>query len=139
MRLYAYPDEEKVNSLMENLDKFIRNSKMDQLITSAIAYGQLAMIHPWAYANGRATGALIPFLFNQLGLTRERSFYLSGAFCKNKKEYFSKLVNLFQKDDWEDWIGYFLGKVYRQIIAGQKKVDHLMEYCRYVKAEQLKK
>ena len=138
MRLYAYPDEEKINSLMENLNNFINNNRMDPLITVAITYGQLAMIHPWRYANGRTTGALIPFLFNQLGLTRERSFYLSSAFCKNKKEYFSKLVNLFQKGKWDEWVQYFLEKVYNQVISGQKKIDHLMDYCRYVKAQQLK-
>jgi len=138
MRLYAYPDEEEINSLMENVNKFISNRKMDPLIIIAIAYGQLAMIHPWRYANGRTTGALIPFLFNQLGLTRERSFYLSGVFCKNKKEYFGKLVDLFQKGNWNDWVQYFLEKVYKQVISRQKKVDHLMDYFRRVKAQQLK-
>lgn len=139
MRLYAYPCDETKNSLMENLDKFIRNSRKDPLITTAIAYGQLAMIHPWAYANGRTTGALIPYLLNFLGLTKERSFFLSSAFSKEKQEYFNQLVKLFQNGEWDVWVEYFLQKFYDQVISGQKKVDYIMEYTRRIKAEGLKK
>jgi len=138
MRLYAYPDPETMNNLMENLDDYIRKSKNDPLITSAVVYGQLVMIHPWAYANGRTTGALIPFLFNSLGLTRERSFYLSSAFCREKEKYFSKIVQLFQDREWDKWVEYFLQKVYAQVISGQKKIDHLINYCRDLKATVLK-
>jgi Fic family protein len=131
MRLYIHTCDNIINDLMDNLDNFIRSSKLEPLITAAIAYGQLVMIHPWRYANGRITGALIPYMFNFLGITRERSFYLSGAFRKNKEEYYHQLVKLFKEKDWLEWIEYFINKVKEQAIAGQKKVEYILDF--YIK------
>lgn len=138
MIFYQFPDPDVIYSLMEDLDGFIKRSNMDPLLTTAIAYGQLALIHPWGYANARTTGALVPFLLEYFGLTREQSFYLSSAFCKEKADYFQKLVDLFNRGNWDEWVQYFLLKVYDQVISGQKKVDRIMSYCRILKAELLK-
>ncbi len=133
MRLFAYPSVEKINPLLENLDYFIRNSILNPFITTAIAYGQLTMIHPWEYANGRVTGSLIPYLLNYLGLTRSHSFYLSSSFCKNKEDYFSQLVYLFKENDWERWITFFLKHVEDQVSKGLNKIEHIDRYCEEIK------
>lgn len=137
IRLHAFPDQEEKEKLLESLDNFIRKNKMEPLLIIAIAYGQLAMIHPWDYGNGRATGALIPYIFNYYGLTRERSFYLSGAFSWEKEDYFERLINLFQEQNWYEWVQYFLEKIYKQVISGQKKVEHIIRFRNTVKEELL--
>jgi len=139
MRLYIHTCDNIINDLMDNLDNFIRSSKLEPLITAAIAYGQLVMIHPWRYANGRITGALIPYMFNFLGITKERSFYLSGAFRKNKEEYYHQLVKLFKENDWLGWIEYFINKVKEQAISGQKKVNHIFNFYVEIREDVLSK
>jgi Fic family protein len=135
VQLYTYTNDNKIKKLLDNLGYFIRKSKQNLLIIAAIAYGQLVMIHPWRYANGRITGAIIPYLFNFLGITRERSFYLSGAFRKDKKEYYHQLVMLFKENDWLGWIEYFLQRVKGQAIGGQKKVDYIIDYYNKIKED----
>lgn len=116
IRLYIHPKEDKIRFLFNDLNNFIRKSQLHPLITAAIAYGQLVMIHPWRYANGRVTGSLIPFLFNHLGITRERNFYLSSIFSQEKEHYYQQLVSLFKAKTWDEWIYYFLRKLQEQLI-----------------------
>jgi len=138
VRLYVHTNDDIIKELTDNLENYIRNSRQNSLIIAAIAYGQLAMIHPWRYANGRITGALIPYMFNFLGITRERSFYLSGAFRKNKEEYYHQLLKLFKENNWQEWINYFLRQVKKQAVSGQKKVEHIVGFCSKMEKDVLK-
>ncbi len=137
MRLFAYPDEQKTKDLSVDLYNFIKESKMNLLIKSAIVYGQLAMIHPWHYANGRITGSIVPLLFNFLGITRENGFYLSRVFSIDKKNYYGQLLHLFDNRDWLQWVKYFLDKVLEQAIRGQKQIEHLIRFYRDFKEKSL--
>ncbi len=122
------PSEDRINKLMDNLDNFIRKSKLYPLITLAIAYGQLAMIHPWRYLNGRITGTIIPLLCIDLGITQERTLYLSSAFAKDKEEYYYQLVRLFRYKNWSSWISYFLRKLEDELVElNQYKTDAIVE------------
>ncbi len=131
VRNHIQPSTDRINELMDNLDNFIRKSKLHPLVTAAVAYGQLVMIHPWRYCNGRITGALIPYIFNALDITRERTFYLSAAFSKDKKEYYHQLVKLFRENDWNGWISYFLQKAKERLERlNQGKTDSILEEYR---------
>lgn len=121
-------EDKRVNQLMSDLDSFIRSSNMHPLVIVAVAYGQLAMIHPWGYVNAFLNGTLVPYLFNFLGITRERSFYLSGAFRKDKKNYYDYLSNLLKKSDWKAWVECFLIKIKERAISNQNKIDHIMNF-----------
>ncbi len=123
-----YTDESKINNLMNNLEDFIIHNSSHPLITAAISYGQFAMIHPYQYANGRTTGAFFPFLLNYLGITKEQSCYISGAFRKDKAEYYRQLGNLMKEETWEKWIRYFLETVKKHSIIAQNKVEHILSF-----------
>jgi len=142
VRLHMQPREDRINELMDNLDRFIQKSNLHPLITAAVAYGQLVMIHPWRYCNGRVTGALIPYIFNSLDISRERTFYLSAVFAKDKGEYYYQLVELFRENDWNGWISYFLQKVKERLERlNQSKTTSILEsikVCqRYLKTQYL--
>ena len=134
-RLHQFLPKNKRKSLMNNLNDFIRESDFSPLITAAIAYGQLCMIHPWRYANGRTTGALIPYIFNTLGLTKERSFFLSSTFRKNKEKYYLELTKLLKEESWQYWIKYFLESVKKQAVSFQKEIDYIVEIYPKLKRE----
>ncbi len=135
VRNHMQPSQDRISELMDNLDNFIRKSKLHPLVTAAIAYGQLVMIHPWRYVNGRITGTIIPYVFNFLGITRERNFYISAVICKDKKKYYHQLVKLFKTNNWQAWINYFLDKVNEGLMdINQKKTAHILEtYKNYEK------
>ncbi|MFW6047655.1 MAG: Fic family protein [Candidatus Woesearchaeota archaeon] len=120
-KLYMFKDDDKIEKLMGDLAVFIRNSKHHPIITAAIAYAQLVMIHPWRYFNGRTTGALIPLLFNFLELTTERSFFISSPFAMKKEKYYKKVTQLFQENTWDEWIEFFLINIRNQAVNYQKK------------------
>ena len=88
------------------------------------------MIHPWRYANGRICGVFVPYLFYYLDLFPDKSFYISSAFCKNKKEYYKLLVDLFENQSWEKWIDFFLNGVSKQLKRYKKinkKIDETLQ------------
>ncbi len=136
VRNHMQPSEDRINELMDNLDIFIKKSNLHPLITAAVAYGQLVMIHPYRYCNGRITGTIIPLLCNDLGITQERTLYLSSAFAKDKDEYYYQLVRLFRYKNWSSWISYFLKKLEDELIElNQYKTDTIVENYKNMAAE----
>jgi len=128
MRLHTHPNEDRLDQLFDNLAQFIRESEFSPLVTAAIAYGQLVMIHPWRYANWRTTGVFVPYLFNFLGLTREREFYISKILSQKRDQFYELIYNVFENQKWEDWIKFFIQQVKIKAEKDQQKVDHILEF-----------
>ena len=47
--------------------------------------------------------------------------YLSEYFEIHREEYYQRLLNISENNDWESWITYFLNAVYEQSIENTKK------------------
>lgn len=109
--IYTPPcGEDIIRKKLKNLDEFLNDdsNKMDPLIKMAIAHYQFEAIHPFSDGNGR-TGRIVNILYLiKSGVIDLPLIFLSGCFIRTKKEYYSKLINITKKGEWEEWVKYVL-------------------------------
>ena len=91
---------------------------------------QFEAIHPFSDGNGR-TGRILLLLYLKLEkLLDTPAIYLSEYIIKNKADYYNKLREVTENNDWEGWILYMLEMVEYTANKGLqrlKDVTHLMQ------------
>jgi len=127
-RLYYQPEQKIINNLMQDLKDFSIRDNLSSIIKIGVIYGQLLMIHPFRYANFRSCSCMIPYVFNNFGLTDNNIIYLNGIFRKDRDEFYKVLTELFSNNNWELWIQYFLKKLDEQLVRLIKIIKHVIEY-----------
>lgn len=113
---YIPPKPEKVYSLMDNLISYMNNPDDDlqPLIRTAIIHAQIETIHPFDDGNGRVGRIMIPlYLFDQKQISLP-CFFISEALESDKFRYYRLLNATREKDQWEEWIKFFLETVSKQ-------------------------
>lgn len=130
--IYTPPTGEAViREKMANLETFINGEDaMDPLIKMALMHYQFEAIHPFSDGNGR-TGRILLLLYLKLEkLLDTPAIYLSEYIIKNKADYYTKLREVTENNDWEAWILYMLEMVEYTANKGLirlKEVTNLME------------
>ncbi len=111
--IYTPPEGEKqIRDILANWETYLHDeSDVDPLIKMAVAHYQFEAIHPFTDGNGR-TGRII----NNLYLIQEELLtlpilYLSRYIIANKPDYYRLILNVTEKNGWEDWIIYMLKAV----------------------------
>lgn len=108
--VYTPPEgEEVIRNKLRNLEEFIHyEDELDDLIKLALIHYQFEAIHPFTDGNGR-TGRIINVLYlilkGQLDLP---ILYLSKYIIENKNEYYKRLRNVTEKNEWQSWVLYIL-------------------------------
>lgn len=108
--IYTPPSGEAViREKLANLEAFINGEDaIDPLIKMALMHYQFEAIHPFSDGNGR-TGRILLLLYLKLEkLLDTPAIYLSEYIIKNKADYYIKLRNVTEDNDWESWILYML-------------------------------
>jgi len=130
--IYTPPTGEAIiREKMANLETFINGEdNIDPLIKMALMHYQFEAIHPFSDGNGR-TGRILLLLYLKLTkLLDTPAIYLSEYIIKNKVDYYTKLRDVTENNDWEGWILYMLEMVEYTAKKGLlrlKDVTELME------------
>ncbi|MBK9510221.1 MAG: Fic family protein [Cytophagaceae bacterium] len=107
---YQAPDSEKVPFEMERfIEWFNSDSKIDEVIKSAVAHLWFVTIHPFNDGNGRVTRALTDMLLARADKSKQRFYSMSAQIRLERKSYYDILEKT-QKGDLNitDWLLWFL-------------------------------
>ncbi|MBK6975916.1 MAG: Fic family protein [Cytophagaceae bacterium] len=107
---YQAPDSEKVPFEMERfIEWFNLDSKIDEVIKSAVAHLWFVTIHPFNDGNGRVTRALTDMLLARADKSKQRFYSMSAQIRLERKSYYDILEKT-QKGDLNitDWLLWFL-------------------------------
>src|SRR5579872_6224226 len=77
---YVPPPAIYINDLMQNLEEFLRDESLPDLIRAAIAYYQFKAIQPFTDGNGRVGRILISTMLGSAGRLNVPVLYLSAYF-----------------------------------------------------------
>lgn len=109
---FVPPPHEEVDRSMSELEKFIHaEDRIPPLIKAALIHAQFETIHPFLDGNGRLGRLLITYLLCFWRVLDRPLLYLSYYFKAYRSEYYSKLMDVRFKGDWEGWIKFFLKAV----------------------------
>ena len=114
-----------IRQKLKSLEEFINTKdEIDPLIKMALIHYQFEAIHPFFDGNGR-TGRILILLYLKLsGLMEFPSLFLSSYILQNKNDYYLKLRNVTEKNDWEGWIVFMLKMVE---ITSNKAKDRIIK------------
>lgn len=120
--------EDVIREKLSNLEKFINeDNSLDPLIKMAVMHYQFEAIHPFTDGNGR-TGRILLLLFLKMErLLDIPAIYLSDYIIRNKTEYYKRLRNVTENDQWEDFILYMLEMVENTAVKGLNRLQQITE------------
>lgn len=113
---YTPPEPEMVEKLVDNLIEYIKNPSDNyrSLVRTAIIHAQFETIHPFMDGNGRVGRILIPLYLYFVDQIDMPCFFVSEALERDKMRYYALLNNIRNKNEWSEWIKFFLNTVKSQ-------------------------
>lgn len=127
--IYTPPTGESIiREKLANLEMFINGkNELDPLIKMALMHYQFEAIHPFSDGNGR-TGRILLLLYLKLEkLLDTPAIYLSEFIIKNKSDYYTKLRQVTENNDWESWVLYMLEMVEYTAKKGLQRLKNVTE------------
>lgn len=124
---YIPPSSDELIIYLENWEKYIHLESEETLIQLAIVHAQFEIIHPFLDGNGRIGRILIPlFLYDKKYLDFP-AFYMSEYLESCRSEYYAKLRNISENNDWYGWIEFFLKAIIEQSKISNYRVRKILD------------
>ena len=103
------PNVEDMNQCMEELEEYINyNDDYDDLIKIALVHYQFETIHPFLDGNGRIGRMLIILYLISKNKLNYPCLYISLYLKRNQIEYYDRISNVRNRNDYLQWIEFFL-------------------------------
>ncbi len=115
------PSPENLISGLDNFEKFISHSSINDLIKLAIIHAQFEILHPFNDGNGRLGRMLIPLFLYKARFIQSPAFYMSEFLEKNNQEYRDRLLAITENGDWQGWCTFFLNGIAEQAKWNNKR------------------
>ena len=109
---YIPPNPEDMINAMSDLEKYINSDdSLDLLIQAALLHYQFETIHPFLDGNGRVGRLLITLFLMEKKVLYSPALYISYYLKKNRIEYYDRMSEVRNKDNYEQWIKFFLNAI----------------------------
>lgn len=106
---YIPPNPDDMKEAMSDLEKYINsNNELDYLIQAALIHYQFETIHPFLDGNGRVGRLLITLFLMDKKRLNAPALYISYYLKNNRIEYYDRMSEVRNKDNYEQWIKFFL-------------------------------
>jgi Fic family protein len=137
--VFIPPHHTEVSELMNDLENFIHNDKIEvpHLIRIAIAHYQFETVHPFLDGNGRLGRLMITLYLVSAGLLNKPTLYVSNFFEKNKALYYDNLSFVRTSNNLIQWIKFFLVAIIETSDKGMKTFREILKLKEKVEGEKL--
>lgn len=125
---YIPPNPRDMEQAMSDLEKYINSDdEMDLLIQAALIHYQFETIHPFLDGNGRVGRLLITmFLMGKKRLNMP-ALYISYYLKNNRIEYYDRMSEVRNKNNYEQWIKFFLRAIKESSEDAVETINKLSE------------
>ena len=124
--LYVPPPPQVAREAMENLENYLHaEDKVPPLVQCALVHAQFESIHPFLDGNGRIGRLLVTFLLCWQDILKRPLLYLSDYFKRYRDEYYARLQQIRDQDDWEGWLRFFLTGVQSVALDATEKARNI--------------
>lgn len=106
---YIPPNPTDMVEAMSDLEKYINEDDgLDILIKAALIHYQFETIHPFLDGNGRVGRLLITLFLLDKKALHYPALYISYYLKLNRIEYYDRMSEVRSRDNYEQWIKFFL-------------------------------
>lgn len=132
---FVPPDPLIVPEYMDNYIEYLNSSDKDILVQAAILHAQFEIIHPFCDGNGRLGRMLVPLFLCQKKIISRPVLYISQFLDQNEMRYKDSLKAITDKNDWTQWIDFFLDAIKWQADTNYKVADAIQNYYKNTKSK----
>lgn len=123
---YIPPNPDDMMNAMSDLEKYINSDDtLDLLIQAALLHYQFETIHPFLDGNGRVGRLLITLFLMEKKVLSSPALYISYYLKKNRIEYYDRMSEVRNKDNYEQWIIFFLNAIKESAIESVDTIRKL--------------
>ncbi|SDC42184.1 MULTISPECIES: Fic family protein [unclassified Candidatus Frackibacter] len=124
---FVPPEPQLVDDCMSNLEKYINepNDDLHPLVRIAIIHAQFETIHPFLDGNGRIGRILIPLYLYDVSLIDFPNLFISETLEKDKYKYYRLLNGTRKKENWDEWIKFFLESINKQALKNINNIEEI--------------
>lgn len=123
---FVPPDPLRLQEFLQAWEQYLDYDENNFLLQTAIVHAQFELIHPFKDGNGRIGRILIPLFLYQKKQLSQPMFYLSEYLEANRDEYYQRLRNISEQQDWNGWIAFFLRAITHQAAENSRRVKEIM-------------
>ena len=125
---YIPPNPEDMINAMSDLEKYINSDdSLDLLIQAALLHYQFETIHPFLDGNGRVGRLLITLFLMEKKVLNSPALYISYYLKKNRIEYYDRMSEVRNRDNYEQWIKFFLNAIKESADESVETIKKLSE------------
>lgn len=126
---------DKLQDGMSDWEKYLNSDQKSKLVQLAVLHAEFESLHPFLDGNGRLGRMIIPLFLFSVGMIKSPMFYISAYFDKHKTEYYQRLRDVSERNDWTDWCKFFLVAVAEQSEINRRKAEAIINLYNTMKAE----
>ncbi|MFT4579728.1 MAG: Fic family protein [Nitrospinales bacterium] len=123
---FVPPNPLRLQEFLEDWEQYLGYVENNVLLQTAIIHAQFELIHPFKDGNGRIGRILIPLFLYQKKQLSQPMFYLSEYLEAHRDEYYQRLGNISEQQDWNGWIAFFLSAITHQAKENSQRVKEIM-------------
>ncbi len=125
---YIPPNPEDMKQAMSDLEKYINSDdELDLLIQAALIHYQFETIHPFLDGNGRVGRLLITLFLMEKKRLNTPALYISYYLKNNRIEYYDRMSEVRNKNNYEQWIKFFLRAIKESSEDAAHSINKLSE------------
>ena len=125
---YIPPNPEDMKQAMSDLEKYINSDdELDLLIQAAMIHYQFETIHPFLDGNGRVGRLLITLFLMEKKRLNTPALYISYYLKNNRIEYYDRMSEVRNKNNYEQWIKFFLRAIKESSEDAVETINKLSE------------
>ncbi|WP_433265014.1 Fic family protein [Actinosynnema sp. CS-041913] len=114
---YVPPPPERLRDCLDAFDSHLDGPHdLPPLAEIACLHYQFEAIHPFRDGNGRVGRLLVSLLLVRWGLLPGPMLDFSAYIERRRQDYYTRLLMVSTRGDWENWIAFFL-----EVVAAQAK------------------
>ena len=124
---YVPPPVDEMLAALDVLEKFIHtSSQVPAIVRAGLLHYQFEAIHPFLDGNGRMGRVLIILLLHEWRVLSQPLLNLSVYFEAQRREYYTRLLDVSKNGAWEEWLLFFLTGVSTQAVNDAVRLESLL-------------
>ena len=123
---YIPPNPSDMLEAMSELEQYINSEdSLNVLIQAALLHYQFETIHPFLDGNGRIGRLLITLFLIEKNVLKTPALYISYYLKQNRIDYYDRMSEVRNKDNYEQWVKFFLRAIYSSAEDASQTIEKL--------------
>ncbi|MDD1673206.1 MAG: Fic family protein, partial [Methanomicrobiales archaeon] len=119
--VFIPPEPGMILDALTDWERYFHRVEKDHLVQLALLKAQFELIRPFPDGNGRIGRMLVPLILFHKDKIPSPVFPISPYLERHRDEYFAALLDISHKDDWNNWIAFFLQALSEQAEENMRK------------------